>query len=248
MTDGLSPPAPPRLVGLAWLLGAARAQRWMWSETFCKWTRRPLPSVRYARELGDGQRFALHRGSWMSVLVPIVVVSQFVDVLIAQGAIHVAAAAQAHRALLHGLLLFASLWMVVWAVALRSATRHIEHVLGAHALTLAIGFKQRCHLPLTAIADVHRIEHKAGTSGKDWHAAFGLQARDVTPLSPLDPPTLLIALKDDTAGAWWTCNGTTRTLKRWVAVYVDRPDAMRAAVTSAIAGPPSSSALPPRFQ
>ena len=239
MTDGLTPPAPPRIVGLAWLLGAARAQRWMWSESFCKWTRRPLPSVRYARALGDGQRFALHRGAWMSVLVPIVVVSQFVDVLVAQGVIHVAAV-PAHRALLHGLLLFASLWMVVWAVALRSATRHVEHVLGPHALTLAIGFKQCCRLPLSAIADVRRIEHKGSASGKDWHASFGLRASDVTQLSPLDPPTLLIALKDDAAGAWWTCNGTARTLKRWVAVYVDRPDAMRAAVAAAIAELPSS--------
>ena len=242
MTDGLTPPAPPRIVGLTWLLGAARVQRWMWSESFCQWTRRPLPSVRYAREFGEGERFALHRGAWMSVLVPIVVVSQFVDVLIVQGVIHVAAAAQAHRALLHGLLLFASLWMVVWAVALRSATRHIDHVLGPHALTLAIGFKQRCRLPLTAIADVRRIEHKADTSGKDWHAAFGLQARDVTLLSPLDPPTLLIALKDDAVGACWTCNGAPKPLKRWVAVYVDKPDAMRATVAAAIAELRSSDA------
>jgi hypothetical protein len=241
MTDGLSPPAAPRIIGLAWLRGATRAQRWMWSEAFCKWTRRPLPSVRYARQVGDGQRFALHRGSWMSVLVPIVVVSQFVDVLIAQGVIHVAAE-PAHRALLHGLLLFLSLWMVVWAVALRSATRHVDHVLGPHALTLAIGFRQRCRLPLIAIADVRRIEHKASTGGKDWHAAFGLRARDVTLLSPLDPPTLLIALKDDAAGAWWTRNGMPRPLRRWVALYVDQPDAMRAAVTAAIAELPPSDA------
>ena len=241
MTDGLSPPAPPRIVGLAWLLGAARAQRWMWSESFCKWARRPLPSVRYARQLGGGERFELHRGSWMSVLVPMVVFSQFVDVLIAQGVIHVAAA-QAHRALLHGLLLFVSLWMVVWAVALRSALRHVDHVLGPHALTLAIGFKQCCRLPLTAIADVRRIEHEAGRSGKDWHTAFGLQARDVTLLSPLDPPTLLIALKDDAVGACWTCNGAPKPLKRWVAVYVDKPDAMRATVAAAIAELRSSDA------
>ena len=234
MTDGLSPPAPPRIIGLGWILGAARAQRWMWSECLCKWTRRPLPSVRYACQFGDGQRFALHRGSWMSVLVPMVVFSQFVDVLIAQGVIHVAAV-PAHRALLHGLLLFVSLWMVVWAVALRSALRHVDHVLGPHALTLAIGFKQRCRLPLSAIAALHRIEHRGSVSGKDWHARFGLQASDVTLLSALDPPTLLIALRDDAAGAWWTRNGTPRPLKRWVAVYVDKPDAMHAAVTSAIA-------------
>ncbi len=242
MTNALPPPASPRLPGLAWALGAARAQRWMWSESWCRWLRRPLPSVAYARRLGDGQRFALHRGSWMSVLVPMVVFTQFVDVLIAQGVIHVAAAAQAHRALLHGLLLFASLWMVVWAVALRSATRHVDHVLDAHALTLAIGFKQLCRLPLAAIADVRRIEHRASGSGKDWLDHHGVQARDVTVLSPLDPPTLLISLKDGAAGAWWSRNGAPRRLKRWVAVYVDKPEAMRAAVVAALASaaPPAS--------
>jgi hypothetical protein len=223
--------------GLDRALGAVRAQRWMWSESWCRWLRRPLPSVAYARRLGEGRRFELHRGSWMSVLVPMVVFSQFVDVLIAQGVIHVAAAAQAHRALLHGLLLFVSLWMVVWAVALRSATRQIEHVLDADALTLAIGFKHLCRLPLAAIADVRRIEHKGSVSGKDWFDRHGVQPRDVTVLSALDPPTLLIALKDDAAGAWWARNGAPRRLKRWVAVYVDKPDAMRAAVAAALPGP-----------
>lgn len=233
MTDDLPPPAPARVPALAWALGAARAQRWMWSETGCRWLRHPLPSVRYARRLGHGQRFALHRGAWMSVLVPMVVFSQFVDALVAQGIIHVAAA-PAHRALLHGLLLFVSLWMVVWAVALRSATRHVEHVLDAHALTLAIGFKQLCHLPLAAIAEVRRIEHKGRGSGKDWLVRHGLRAHDVTVLSPLDPPTLLIALKHDAAGAWWTRNGAPGRLRRWIAVYVDTPDAMRAAVAAAL--------------
>lgn len=244
MTDALSPPAAPRMPGAAWLLGSARAQRWMWTESFCQWTRRPLPSVHYARRLGEGQRFALQRGSWMSVLVPMVVFSQFVDVLIAQGVIHVAAA-PAHRALWHGLLLFVSLWMVVWAVSLRSAMRHVDHVLSPHALTLAVGFKQLCRLPLTTIADARRIEHRGSASGKDWHEGFGLRAADITVLSALDPPTLLIALKEDAAGAWWTRNGATRPLKRWVAVYVDQPDALRAAVTAAVAALPASTAPPP---
>ena len=213
MTDGLSPLAPSRVFATTWLLGAARAQRWMWSETWCAWTRRPLPSVRYARRLGDGQRFALQRGSWMSVLVPMVVFSQLVDVLIAQGVVHVAVA-PAHRAAWHGLLAFVSLWMVVWAVSLRSATRHVDHVLDTHALTLAIGFKQLCRIPLAAIADMRRIERAAGASGKDWVARCGLQPGEVTVLSPLDPPTLLIALKHDAVGAWWTRNGAPRPLRR----------------------------------
>lgn len=233
MTDGLSPPAPTRLPGAAWLLGTWRAQRLMWSEAWCLWTRRPLPSVAFARELGDGRRFALQRGAWMSVLVPMVVFAQFVDVLVAQGFVHVAAA-DPRRTLLHALLLFVSLWTVVWAVSLRSATRRIDHVLGPNALTLAIGFKHLCRLPLAAIADVRAIDHKAARNGQDWLDVHGLKLRDVTRLQALDAPTLLIALKPDAIGAWVASNGVRQPLKRWIAVHADQPDAMAAAIAGVL--------------
>ena len=241
MTDGLSPPAPPRFFGADRMLGAAQAQRRMWAEAFCQWTRRPLPSARYARRLGDGQRFALHRGSWMSVLVPMVVFSQFVDVLIAQGVIHVAVD-PAHRVALHGLLLFASLWTIVWAVALRSAMRHVDHVLDPRALTLAIGFKQLCRIPLAAIAGVQVIDHKARRTGDDWYDLHQLKPRAVTLITALDKPSLLIELHAGANGAWWTHNGARKPLRRFVAVYVDQPEAMQAAVAAAL---PLSSAPQP---
>lgn len=240
MTDGLPPRAPPRIPGAAWMLGALRAQRWMWSETWCKWGRRPLPSVAYARRLGDGRRFASHRGAWMGVLVPMVVFSQFVDVLIAQGAIHVAAVGPA-RPWLHAALLFASLWAVVWAVSLRSAMRHVDHQLDAHALTLAVGFKQLCHLPLAAIADLHVIDHRAVPPGEDWLDVCKLKPREVTVLAFLDKPTLLITLKETASGASWTCHGVSSPLQRRVAVYVDQPVVMRAAIAAAL---PPSVAIP----
>jgi len=127
------------------------------------------------------------------------------------------------------LLLFGSLWTVVWAVSLRSAMRQVEHVLGAHTLALAIGFKSLCRIPLAAIADVRVIDRKAS----DWHAACGLQAREVAAITSLDNPTLLIELKAGASGAWWTRNGVRQPLGRWVAVYVDRADTMRAAVAPA---------------
>jgi hypothetical protein len=169
----------------------------------------------------------------MAVLVPMVVFSQFVDVLVAQGVIHVVGGA--HRIVLHALLLFVSLWMVVWAVALRSAMRHIDHVLEPHALTLAIGFKQLCRIPLADIADVRAIDHRAARNGADWHDVHQLKPRDVTLLSALDPPTLLIELKAHARGAWWLRNGAPRPLRRRVAVYVDQPAAMAAALRDAMA-------------
>jgi hypothetical protein len=113
MTDGLVSTAPAPLVATARLPGALRAQRWMWSEAWCRWRRRPLPSVDYARGLGEGRRFALRRGAWMGVLVPMVVVSQFVDVLLCQAGLQVAVADVEARWLLHALLLLVSLWTVV---------------------------------------------------------------------------------------------------------------------------------------
>jgi len=240
MTDGLSPPAPPRPFAAAWILGAARAQRWMWSEAWCKWRRRPLPSAAYAQRLGAGQRFELHRGSWMGVLVPMVVFSQFVDVLIAQGFIHVVAVGN-ERLALHALLLFVSVWTVVWAVSLRSAMRHVDHRLDVHSLTLAIGFKHLCRVPLAAIADVQALDRRA-VHGKDWLDAFQVKPREVSVLSFLDTPTLLITLNDATGGAWWTRNGAPRPLRRRIAVYVDQPGPMRAAILAAL---PPEAAPPP---
>lgn len=233
MTDGLPPPAPSRFPGAAWLLGTWRTQRLMWSEAWCLWTRRPLPSAAFARALGEGRRFPLRRDAWMSVLVPMVVVSQFVDVLVAQGFVHVAAAGP-RRTLLHAALLFVSLWMVVWAVALRSATRRVDHVLGPHALTLAIGFRHLCRLPLAAIAEARPIDHQAARNGRDWLDVHGLKLRDVTRLQALDAPTLLITLKPDAIGAWVACNGVRQPLKRWIAVHADQPGAMAAAIVDVL--------------
>ena len=236
MSDGLASPAPHRFFAAAWIVGTARAQRLMWSQAACLWTRRPLPSLRYARGLGEGRRFALHRGAWMSVLVPLVVFWQFLDVLIAQGAIHVVAVG-APRLQLQALLLFLSLWTVVWAVSLRSAMRHVDHMPSEHALTLAIGFKQLCRLPLAAIADVRVIDQRAiaRRGGGDWYDVHQLKPRDVTPLAFLGGPTLLIELQPDAAGARWTRNGMRQPLRRRVVVHVDEPEAMRADVTAALA-------------
>ena len=238
MTDALAPPASARFPGAAWLLGAWRAQRWMWSEAWCKWTRRALPSAAWAHRLGDGQRFEAHRGSWMGVLVPMVVFSQFVDVLLCQACLHIVVADVVQRWVLHALLLFVSLWTVVWAVALRSATRHVDHVLGPHTLTLAVGFKLLARIPLAAIAGAQVIDHKARRFGDDWFDNHSLKPGDVTVLASLDKPALLIELHAGANGAWWTRNGAQRPMRRWIAVYADQPATLQAAIAAAL--PPSN--------
>jgi hypothetical protein len=135
---------------------------------------------------------------------------------------------------LHALLLVVSLWSVAWAVALRSATRHVDHVLDSRTLTLAIGFKRLARIPLTAIDGVQVIDHQARRSGDDWLDNHGLKPREVSVLASLDKPTLLITLKDDTPGAWCTCNGRHRPLRRQVAVYADEPAVMQHALAAAL--------------
>ena len=236
MTDGLSPPTPPRFPGATWLSGTLRAQRWMWAEAIGTWFRRPLPSARHALSLGEGRRFTLGRGSWMSVLVPMVVFSQFVDVLVAQGVVQVAAFGN-QRLALHGLLLLGSLWTVAWAVALRRATRRVDHVLGPHALTLAIGLRDICRMPLAEIASVRVVDHRAARGHQDWFDVHALKPRDVTLMTALDKPTLLIELQPGATGAWRTRNGVARPVRRWIAAYVDEPAAMAAAVAGALFPP-----------
>ena len=234
MTDGLTSPAPQRFFAAAWILGALRAQRFMWSESWCALRGRARPSARFAESLGPGRRFALGKGSWMGVLVPMVVFSQFVDVLLAQGMLHVVVPPGASRWLAHAALLFVSVWTVVWAVSLRSATRHVDHVLGERALTLAIGFKHLARVPLAAIAGVQVVDHKAARGQQDWYDVHGLKPRDVTPFTFLDAPKLLIELRPDVAGAWRTANGVRKPLRRWLAVHVDEPAAMRQAIAAAL--------------
>jgi hypothetical protein len=234
MTDGVPSPAAPRFIGMHRIVGFARAQRWMWSEALCRWLRRPLPSARHAGRLGAGRRFALRRGPWMSVLVPMVVFAQLVDVLLCQAALQIFVADSVLRWTLHALLLFVSLWAVVWAVSLRSALRHVDHVLGPHALTLAVGFGHLCRIPLAEIAGVRLIGHRSRRGGDDWYDTHGLRPRDVMLIAALDKPTLLIELAPDARGAWSARNGVRNPAKRWIAVYVDEPEAMRAAVAAAL--------------
>ena len=234
MTDGTTSPAPQRFLAAAWFLGTLRAQRLMWSQCWCLLRGRALPSTRYAQAFGAGRRFALHKGSWMGVLVPMVVFSQFVDVLLAQGMLHLAVPAGPARWLAHAALLLGSVWTVVWAVSLRSAMRRVDHVLGEHALVLAIGFKHLARLPLAAIAGVTVVNHQAARGHQDWYDVHGLKPREVTRFTCLDQPTLLVELRPGATGAWRTANGVRQPLRRWVAVYVDEPEPMRQALAAAL--------------
>ena len=81
-------------------------------------------------------------------------------------------------------------------------------------------------------ATAFAVGEQAGSQG--WGPAQGgLEPRDVSVLSFLDKPTLLITLDDAAGTAWWTRNGVRTPLRRRIAVYVDEPAAMRAAIVAA---------------
>ncbi len=213
--------------------GALRVQALLGLEALCKLARRPaaaLPSARHAARLdprGDGRRFGLHKGSFSGVLVPMIVVSSLVDVPVSNLLLH--AFAVPDEALLHVALIGATLWSLLWGVGLRSAVRHVDHVLHADALVLAIGFGAVCRLPLAAVKDVHVLSSRhAG-----WREERGLARRDVATLTPLDEPTLLIELLAARPGCRLVRKGRERPVPSWIAVYVDEPAALQGAVRAA---------------
>jgi hypothetical protein len=207
-------------------IGRVRAEHLMWREVACMLLRRPRPSERVAQALGEGRRFPLHRGSFASVLMPMIVLTLIVDESLAHGLIHVLIP-PTDRLVLHLLMIASSLWLLAWGLALRSATRRVDHVLHAEALTLAVGLRDVCRIPLAAIKDVHVI--KAGQK-VDWRDERRLKRREFAILSPIDPATVLIELHADRTGCIHTRFGIERDVPAWVAVYVDKATELRAAL------------------
>jgi hypothetical protein len=213
--------------------GAVRAHALLCLEALSKLARRPLPSVRHAARFdprAEGRRFGLHKGSTSSILMPMIVLSTLVDVPLGNLMLH--AFAVPHALALHALLLTLTLWTLLWGLGLRSAVRHVDHVLQPDALVLRIGFSAVCRIPLEALRDVHLLpSREAG-----WRQKRGLTRQSLAELTPLDEPTLLIELSDAHAarsGCRIVRSGRDRPVPPWVAVYVDQPAALREALLSA---------------
>ena len=179
--------------------------------------RLPRPSEAHARALPAGRRFALARGSFAGVIVPLVVISLLVDTPLCALFIHAQAPAPLQWPL-HALVLFAGLWALAWAVGLRSATQRIAHVLNADHLLLAIGFRPLVRVPIAQIADVHLVKEHPRT----WREAHGLSRFEIESVTAFDPPTLLIELDAPLASG-----------RRWLATFVDDAPALREALLAA---------------
>ena len=82
-------------------------------------------------------------------------------------------------------------------------------------------------VPLAAIESIELVDKKRGLWA--WRRAHGVSKIDTGVISVLDNPNVALRLRQDT-GLTWTRLQVTRSVPRWLLVYVDDPAAMIAAV------------------
>ncbi|MGN6525278.1 MAG: kelch repeat-containing protein [Burkholderiaceae bacterium] len=165
-------------------VGPIRAHGLLLLEGACRLLRRPLPSVRRDACLGGGLRFPQHEGSFSGILVPLVVLSAFVDLPVSSLLLH-SMVAPPDRLALHLLIAASYVWTLLWALGLRSAARHVAHRLHAGELVLATSFGTTCRIPLAAIRDVRVLTPSERRA---------LPRAGVARITPLDEANLLVAL------------------------------------------------------
>ena len=172
------------------------------------------PSAARVAALPPGRRFALARGSFMGILVPLAVLSVLVDGSLVTLFLHVDAP-PAWRLPAHLFFAAIELWTLAWAVGLRSATQHIPHVLTADALVLAVAFRALARVPRAEVTGAHLVKGKP----HEWQAAHALKRRELASFQAFDAPNLLLTLEAGHAPG-----------PRAVALYVDDAPALREAL------------------
>jgi len=196
---------------------AAGAHALLLAEGVATLLRRPparRPSARRVAALPAGRRFALARGPFMGILVPLAVLSVLVDGSLVTLFLHVDAP-PAWRLPAHLFFVAIEFWTLAWAVGLRSATQHIPHVLTADALVLAVGFRTLARIPRAEVTGAHLVKGQP----RDGSAAHGLRRREVARFQALDASNLLLTLESGHGPG-----------PRAVALYVDEAAALREAL------------------
>jgi hypothetical protein len=178
----------------------------------CAALRRRRPSQAFAETLGPGLRFSLHKGPASSIIVPVSVISSCVDIPLIHLLLnsHLSAAV---RAPFHVALLVLNAGALAWIIGERSAVTHVPHVVGPVMLRLRVGFRVAFDIPLSAVRGVHPL---AG-SRREWMPARRLTRDDVTLVTPMDEPNVLLDI-----------GGT-----RFLAIRVDDPEGFRRALAPA---------------
>jgi hypothetical protein len=126
---------------------------------------------------------------------------------------------------LHALMFVGCLSSLVWVLGDRRLVGTGEHVLDDDGLHLRIGARTQGTIPRAAIAACERLHEPAAA----WCRRRGIAPIDTLVASPLDKPNTVLILHDD-CPVRLTHWGVPRAGLACVFLYVDRPDALAAAL------------------
>lgn len=205
---------PPELVGLVRLDHALR-------RGFLQWLLRkpqpdPAPAGRTFGYLGQG---AYRTG------VAIALFCIFVEIPLDAAIVSLLVKDAGAARLLHALMFVSCLSGLVWVLGDRRLVGAGLHVLDDEGLHLRIGARTHGCIPHAAIAACERLDEPAHA----WCRRHGIASADTLIASPLDKPNTVLIFHDD-CPVRLTHWGVQREGLACVFLYVDRPDALAAAL------------------
>lgn len=127
--------------------------------------------------------------------------------------------------MLHALMIVSCLSGLVWVLGDRRLVGAGQHVLDDDGLHLRIGARTDGTIPRGAIAACERLNEPV----QAWCRRHGIAPIDAVVASPLDKPNTVLILNDD-CPVRLTHWGVAREGLACVFLYVDRPDALAAAL------------------
>jgi hypothetical protein len=204
---------PPEVVGLVRLDHALR-------RGFLQWLlRKPQPAAPAGEAFGYLERGAYRTG------VAIALFSIFVEVPLDAAVVSLLVKDPADRQVLHVLMFASCLSGFVWVMGDRWLVGAGQHVLDEDGLHVRIGVRTAGVIPRDAIAACERLDEPVPA----WCRRHGIPALAALVASPLDKPNAVLILNDKRP-VRLTHWGVQRDGLACVYLYVDRPDALAAAL------------------
>lgn len=190
----------------------------LWNEFTAVMLRRPRPSVCVAASLPKDRRFTASNGPVSSVLVPMMIIGLLGDIPLSL--VLVALSHPAHPWLVHGVVFTVGLYAVGWALAVRSASSTVPHVIDENALWLGGGIHYGGGIPRSSIRRVQSFHE----SRHAWAATNRIRMGDVLVVSRPDSPNVAIELENSAINqVRLTHKGKRVAPRQWILLYADRP-------------------------
>lgn len=199
----------------------------LWLEFIAVLLRRPKPSVSVAASYPEGRRYSASGGPVSSVLVPVMIIGLLGDFPLSW--VLITLCRPAHPWLIHGAVFGVGLFAVGWALAVRSVSSTIPHVIDEHMLWLGGGTRYEGSISRSSICGVHTFQE----SRYAWAAANQVRMNDVLIVSRPDSPNVAIELEDSAMNqVRLSHKGRDVAPRRWILLYADRPGDVAAALSS----------------